>query len=346
MTRRDGPPLAVTMGEPAGIGGEILLKAWAALRHSSSLPFFAIADIGHLRRVAGKAGLDVKLIEIAAPAEAARHFKTALPVLNEPLPEISAPGMPDPANGHAVIKSIERAVTLALEGAAGGVVTCPIHKASLIATGFPYPGHTEFLAALCSTEHEPIEPVMMLASPELRVVPITIHCGLKDVFAALTTERILRQARIVTRALRQDFGIEKPRLAVAGLNPHAGESGAFGREEIEIITPAIETLRVEDIDVAGPLAADSMFHAKARARYDAALCMYHDQALIPLKTIDFDKGVNVTLGLPIIRTSPDHGTAFDIAGNGTARPDSMISAIRWALRLTQGKIRSKKAKPF
>ena len=338
MTRRDGPPLAVTMGEPAGIGGEILLKAWAALRHSSPLPFFAIADIGHLRRVADKAGLDVKLIEIAAPDEAARHFKTALPVLNEPLAALSAPAMPDPANGHAVIKSIERAVTLALEGAAGGVVTCPIHKASLISAGFPYPGHTEFLAALCSTEHEPIEPVMMLACPELRVVPITIHCGLKDVFAALTTERILHQARIVAHALKEDFGIGKPRLAVAGLNPHAGESGAFGREEIEIIAPAVETLRAEEIDIIGPLAADSMFHAKARARYDVALCMYHDQALIPLKTIDFDKGVNVTLGLPIIRTSPDHGTAFDIAGTGKASPDSLIAAIEMAGSMAQHRL--------
>ena len=246
--------------------------------------------------------------------------------------------MPDPANGHAVIKSIERAVTLALEGAAGGVVTCPIHKASLISAGFPYPGHTEFLAALCSTEHEPIEPVMMLACPELRVVPITIHCGLKDVFAALTTERILHQARIVAHALKEDFGIGKPRLAVAGLNPHAGESGAFGREEIEIIAPAVETLRAEEIDIIGPLAADSMFHAKARARYDVALCMYHDQALIPLKTIDFDKGVNVTLGLPIIRTSPDHGTAFDIAGTGKASPDSLIAAIEMAGSMAQHRL--------
>ena len=338
MTRRGGPPLAVTMGEPAGIGGEILLKAWAALRHSSPLPFFAIADIGHLRKLADKAGVDVALTEIAAPEEAADHFKTALPVLNEPLAMPSAPGMPDPANWHVVIKTIERAVTLTLKGAVGGIVTCPIHKASLIASGFPYPGHTEFLAALCSTEHEPLEPVMMLACPELRVVPITIHCGLKDIFAALTTERILHQARIVARALRRDFGIDKPRLAVAGLNPHAGESGAFGREEIEIIRPAIETLLAEEIHVTGPHAADSLFHAKARAQYDAALCMYHDQALIPLKTIDFDKGVNVTLGLPIIRTSPDHGTAFDIAGAGKASADSLVAAIEMAGAMARNRL--------
>ncbi len=338
MTRPDGPPLAVTMGEPAGIGGEILLKAWAALHKTRARPFFAVADIDYLRDTANKIGIDLELTEITFPDEANRAFGKALPVLNAPLAKRSAPGMPDPANGAAVIRSIERAVELAQTGAAGGVVTCPIHKASLISSGFPYPGHTEFLAALCSTEHEHIEPVMLLACPELKVVPITIHCGLREVFEQLTTDRIVEQARIVNHSLKLDFGIVRPRLAVTGLNPHAGESGVFGREEIEIITPAVDTLLAEGIDVTGPHAADSMFHQAARARYDAALCMYHDQALIPLKTIDFDKGVNVTLGLPIIRTSPDHGTAFDIAGKGKANAGSLISAIELAGTMAQNRL--------
>ena len=333
MTSRKGPPLAVTTGEPAGIGGEILLKAWAALKSTDTAPFFAIGDISHLRRLAEITGQEVALKEIAKPEEASRTFRTALPVLNQPLPATPAPGMPDPANGRAVIAAIENAVTLALKGAVGGIVTCPIHKASLIHSGFPYPGHTELLGALCSTGREPIEPVMMLACPALRVVPVTIHCGLKEVFEKLTTERIVHQGRIVAEALRRDFGIRAPRIVVAGLNPHAGEDGAFGREEIEIIEPAVDALRAERIDVTGPHAADSLFHARARTRYDVALCMYHDQALIPLKTVDFDKGVNITLGLPIVRTSPDHGTAFDIAGTGKASADSLIAAIDMAGRM-------------
>jgi len=338
MTRRDGPPLAVTMGEPAGIGGEILLKAWTARHSSAELPFFAIADIKHLGEIAAKLSPDVSLTEIKDPSQAAAAFGESLPVLNEPLAEPSLAGMPKSANGHPVIRSIERAVTYAREGVAGGIVTCPIHKATLIDSGFPYPGHTEFLAALCSGKSAPIEPVMMLACPELRVVPITIHCGLRDVFTMLTTERIVEQGRIVATSLSRDFGIARPRLAVAGLNPHAGENGAFGHEEIDIIAPAIETLCGEGIDVTGPHAADSLFHAAARERYDAALCMYHDQALIPLKTINFEKGVNVTLGLPIVRTSPDHGTALDIAGTGKASAESLLAAIDMAGTMARNRL--------
>ncbi len=338
MSRSDPiKPLAVTMGEPAGIGGEILLKAWKALK-GTEVPFFAIADAGHLRNLSKTPGLDVPIIEIDAPADAAKAFKSGLPVIEQRLTEPPHPGVPIEANGRCVIESIERAVTYALKGAAGGVVTNPIHKASLIASGFPYPGHTEFLAALCSGGGKEIEPVMMLACPELRVVPVTIHCGLKDVFALLTSERIAEQGRIVAAALKRDFGIAHPRLAVAGLNPHAGEDGAFGREEIDIIRPAIRTLREVGIDVTGPHSADSLFHEAARTRYDVVLCMYHDQALIPLKTIDFDTGVNVTLGLPVVRTSPDHGTAFDIAGSGKANPASLIAAIEMAGEMARNRL--------
>jgi 4-hydroxythreonine-4-phosphate dehydrogenase len=342
MTGRHGPstgapPLAVTMGEPAGIGSEVLLKTWATLKSADTVPFFAIADADHLRRMAARIAVDVRIIEIHSPSEAPHDFPRGLPVMNEPLKEPAVPGAPITANGRAVIESIERAVSFALEGEVGGIVTNPIHKATLMASGFPYPGHTEFLAALCSGGDEPIEPVMMLVCPDLRVVPITIHCGLKDVFEKLTTERIVEQSRVAAAALRRDFGIARPRLAIAGLNPHAGEDGAFGREEIEIITPAIRILRADGIEVSGPHPADSLFHDKARTRYDVALCMYHDQALIPLKTIDFDRGVNITLGLPIVRTSPDHGTAFDIAGTGKASPDSLIAAIRTASTMARNR---------
>ena len=338
MSRSDPvAPLAVTMGEPGGIGGEILLKAWTALR-DADVPFFAIADAGYLRELSEKLGFGIPITEIDAPAKAAKAFKSGLPVIHQRLVEPPHPGVPMPANGRCVIESIERAVTYALEGAAGGVVTNPIHKASLLASGFPYPGHTEFLAALCSSGGKEIEPVMMLACPELRVVPMTIHCALKDVFELLTSERIVDQGRIVAAALKRDFGIAHPRLAVAGLNPHAGEDGAFGREEIDIIKPAIRTLREAGVDVTGPHSADSLFHAAARSRYDAALCMYHDQALIPLKTIDFDTGVNITLGLPIVRTSPDHGTAFDIAGSGKANPASLIAAIEMASAMARNRL--------
>ncbi|GAK44673.1 4-hydroxythreonine-4-phosphate dehydrogenase [Tepidicaulis marinus] len=318
-------PLALTMGDPAGIGGELTLKSWLA-RKSAALPvFFALDDPARLAALGAQLGLDVPVKEIAAPEEAASIFGTALPVIPVQLSAPPQPGTPDPANAPGTIGAIEEAAALAMAGRAGAVVTNPIHKGVLYAAGFKHPGHTEFLAALTGGT-----PVMMLASPLLKVVPLTIHIALAAVPAALSRGLIEEKARIVHRALQQSFGLAAPRLAAAGLNPHAGEGGSMGTEEEEIIQPALETLRGEGIDIKGPLSADTMFHAKARETYDAALCMYHDQALIPIKTLDFDRGVNVTLGLPIIRTSPDHGTAFDIAGKGVANPASLIEALRLA----------------
>ena len=313
-------PLALTTGDPAGIGAEIAMAAWAsgAVRH----PFFLIGDPRRLASVAS-----VPLAGIAAPDQAVQAFPRALPVLPLTLPAPPVPGQPDPANAAATIASIERAVELVQQGQASAVVTSPINKQALYeGAGFAFPGHTEFLAHLGGVERS----VMMLAGPQLRVVPVTIHIPLAAVPAALTIGAIVETARIVDQALRRDFAIPKPRLAFAGLNPHAGEGGAMGREEIEVITPAIEQLRAEGIDAHGPYPADTMFHAAARAGYDAALTMYHDQGLIPLKALDFERGVNVTLGLPFIRTSPDHGTAYDIAGKGIASPVSLIEALNLA----------------
>ena len=311
------------MGDPAGIGGEIAVKAWRAL--AADGPQFAmIADpfwIG---------AFDVPMAVIKSPDQVADVFGSALPVLALDLPEIARPGHPDPANAPAVIASIERAVRLAQTGAAGAVVTNPISKAVLYAAGFPHPGHTEFLGELTGGT-----PVMMLACPDLRVVPVTIHVALRRALEGVTTAAILATARATAAALRRDFGIAAPRLAIAGLNPHAGEQGAMGVEEIEIIAPAIAALRDEGIDATGPYPPDTMFTHAARPTYDAAVCMYHDQALIPLKTLDMAGGVNVTLGLPIIRTSPDHGTAFGIAGQGIADPASLIAALRMAAELAE-----------
>jgi 4-hydroxythreonine-4-phosphate dehydrogenase len=311
-------PLVLTMGDPAGIGGEITAKAWRAL--AADGPRFAlIADpfwVG---------GLDVPMAVISDLAQVDDVFHAALPVLAEPLPEIARPGRPDPANAQAVIRSIERAVGYTRSGEAAALVTNPISKAVLYEAGFAYPGHTEFLGALTGGT-----PVMMLACPQLRVVPVTIHIALRDVFAALTTDAITAVARATAAALQRDFAIPAPRLAIAGLNPHAGEGGAMGREEIELIAPAIEALHAAGIDATGPWPPDTMFTDAARASYDAAICMYHDQGLIPLKTLDMAGGVNVTLGLPIIRTSPDHGTAFGIAGQGRADPASLIAALHMA----------------
>ena len=320
-------PLAVTMGEPAGIGGELTAMAWARRQAEDIPPFYAIDDPARLARCAEAAGLEVPIVEIAAPAEAMGHFSSALPVLPEPLAAPQPSGVAVAANAPGVIRSIERAVADARGGQAGGVVTNPINKRALAeGTGFAYPGHTEFLAALGGQGRT----VMMLAGPELRVVPVTIHIGLSEVPALLSAELICETARITAAALRVDFGIARPRLAFAGLNPHAGEGGRMGREEIDLIEPALAILLGEGLDVSGPLPADTMFHAEAREGYDAALCMYHDQALIPLKTLDFHRGVNVTLGLPFIRTSPDHGTAFDLAGTSRANPTSFIEALRLA----------------
>jgi len=316
-------PLALTMGDPAGVGGEIAVAAWAALRGSGPV-FFAVDDPARL------AALGAPVAEIGAPEAAAARFAEALPVLPEPLAAPAPPGRPDPLNAPAVIRAIERAVALARSGEAAAVVTNPINKKALYdGAGFAYPGHTEFLAALGGVERS----VMMIATPELRVVPVTIHVSLAEAARSLTGAGIVETVRITHAALRRDFGIAAPRIAVAGLNPHAGEGGAMGREEIEIVGPALDRLRAEGIAVAGPLSADTMFHPAARAGYDVAICMYHDQALIPAKTLGFDKGVNVTLGLPFLRTSPDHGTAYDIAGTGRVDPSSLIEALRLAGRM-------------
>lgn len=321
------PPLALTMGEPAGIGGEIAIKAWARRYQAGVPPFFLIDAPQRLERLAAMLGLALPIRIIDGPEQAPRAFADALPVLPLALPQAVAPGQPHPANAAAVKEAIERAVALTRDERAGAVVTNPIHKGAMYAGGFAFPGHTEFLAELAGPG---IRPVMMLACPGLRVVPVTIHVALRAAIAALTTDEIVACGRITARALRGDFGLSAPRLAVAGLNPHAGEDGSMGREDIEIVKPAVDALRAEGIDAFGPLPPDTMFHAEARSRYDAALCMYHDQALIPIKTIDFAGGVNVTLGLPFVRTSPDHGTAFAIAGTGQASETSLVAALHMA----------------
>ena len=323
-------PLAVTMGEPAGIGGELSLKAWLA-RKPGDRPFFVLDDADRLTTLARDLGLDVPLQKIAGPAEAGRVFGTALPVLSVKLRTAVTPGRPTPVNAAATLEAIERAAALALTGKIAGLVTNPIQKKTLQEAGFRHPGHTEFLAELASTAvGKPVEVAMMLACPALRVVPVTIHLALAEAVRALDTAGIVRVGRIAAAGLASLFGIAKPRLAVAALNPHAGEQGAMGDEERRMIAPAIEVLRRDGIDVRGPAPADTLFHPAARATYDAALCMYHDQALIPIKTIDFAGGVNVTLGLPFVRTSPDHGTALDIAGTGRADPASLIAALAMA----------------
>jgi 4-hydroxythreonine-4-phosphate dehydrogenase len=321
------------MGDPAGIGGELALKAWRVLRRDGPR-FFLLDDPNRLACLANGLGLDVLVQPIADAARAAELFDRALPVLPVPLAATPVPGQPDPANAQAIVSSIERATRLAMTGTAAGVVTNPINKAALYQAGFPYPGHTEFLAALTGATGRQI---MMLASPMLRVVPVTVHASLSDSIAMLTADLITAAARTTAEALRRDFGIATPRLAIAGLNPHAGEQGALGNEESTLIQPAIDILRTEGIEVSGPWPPDTMFTATARTRYDVAICMYHDQALIPLKTLDMDHGVNVTLGLPIVRTSPDHGTAFDIAGKGSADPTSLIAAIKLAADLAMSR---------
>jgi 4-hydroxythreonine-4-phosphate dehydrogenase len=331
--RPRGPVLAVTQGDPAGIGPELTLRAWLLRNAAGLTPFFALTDPDLLRRTAQRLALDVPISE-TEPEMAAAAFPEALPVVPLGMPVEAEPGGPDPATAEATIASISRAVELVRNGAAAALVTNPIAKHVLYEAGFAHPGHTEFLAVLATDPGAlPIRPVMMLWSEALAVVPVTIHIPLAAVPRALTRELIVDTARIVDRDLRSRFGIARPRLALAGLNPHAGESGAMGDEERDIIEPAIAQLRAEGLDVSGPWPADTMFHARARAGYDVALAMYHDQALIPIKTIAFDEGVNVTLGLPFIRTSPDHGTAFDIAARGIARPDSLVAAIRLAARL-------------
>ena len=327
-------PLVLTLGEPAGIGPDITIEAWRR-RRASTPPFIFAGDAALLARRARLLGHDIP-VEIADPAEAAGLFATALPCLPGAPSVEGTPGRIDPTDTPAVTLSIRRAVELVHMGKASAVVTNPINKKALNSAGFPFPGHTEFLAAL-SLEifGAAATPVMMLAGAGLRVVPVTIHIPLADVPQALSTELIVETGRIVARDLTQRFGIRDPRLAVAGLNPHGGEDGSIGTEDITIVRPAVERLAAEGLAVRGPLPADTLFHSAARASYDAVLCMYHDQALIPIKTIAFYDAVNVTLGLPFIRTSPDHGTAFDIAGTGRANPASLIAALRLAAWLAE-----------
>jgi 4-hydroxythreonine-4-phosphate dehydrogenase len=325
-------PLAMTMGDPAGVGPELALCAWLA-RDAASPPFFVLADPAALAALARRLDLGAPIAEVE-PSEAAAAFARALPVVPLAGRVDAKPGAPSPDFAAATIESIERAVAFVRSGAARAVVTNPIAKATLYAAGFKFPGHTEFLGALAERDWGgKAQPVMMIWSTALAVVPITIHVALKDAPRLLTQDLIVSTARIVAADMRRRFGVARPRLAFAALNPHAGEGGAMGREEIETIAPAIETLRADGLDVVGPLPADTMFHAAARARYDVALTMYHDQGLIPAKTLAFDSGVNVTLGLPFVRTSPDHGTAFDIAGQGVANPTSLIAALKLAARL-------------
>ncbi len=316
-------PLAVSMGDPAGIGPEVIAKAWAH-RDAEALPcFFAVGDVRAISQV-----WNGPIERIDDPRAAPDVFRRALPVVSVVDGDAIVPGRPDIGGARCALQSLELAAGLARSDAASGLVTAPVSKAELYRIGFTYPGQTEFVAERCGVARE--NTVMMLAGPTLRVVPLTIHEPLAAVAAALTIELLVARARVTARGLKRDFGIEAPRLALAGLNPHAGEGGAIGREEIDVMIPAVELLRAEGIDIVGPLAADTMFHPRARARYDAALCAYHDQALIPIKTLHFDDGVNITLGLPIVRTSPDHGTAFDIAGQDRAEAGAMIAAIRMA----------------
>ncbi len=316
-------PFAVPLGDPAGIGPEIVAKSWVMREARGLAPFFALGDPASLRAVwLGP------IEKIDAPEEAAAVFTRALPCLQVADAGDVTPGTPSVEGARTAFQALEVAVGLARSGSAAGVVTAPVGKEQLYGVGFTHPGQTEFIAERCGVA--PHNAVMMLAGPSLKVVPITIHIPLADVPAALTIDLIRSRAATTVKGLQRNFGIARPRLAVAGLNPHAGENGALGREEIDVIRPAIDALREEGLDIVGPLAADGMFHARARETYDAALCMYHDQALIPIKTLNFDEGVNITLGLPIVRTSPDHGTAFGIAGTDSANPGAMIAALRMA----------------
>jgi 4-hydroxythreonine-4-phosphate dehydrogenase len=325
-------PIGLTMGEPAGIGGEISLKAWMNRGANGVPPFFMIDDPDRLSRIAAQMGWAIPIRTIESPDQAAAAFAEALPVLSLGIVPAVAPGIPDPSTAKHVEQSIRMGVELALAGKTAAVVTNPIHKHVMHQGGFAYPGHTEFLADLLGVRNRE---VMMLACDQLRVVPVSIHVSLQDAIHALDGDMIVSVTETTARALSRDFGIKSPRLAIAGLNPHAGENGDMGREDMDVIAPAVARLKAMGIDAVGPLPPDTMFHAQARTTYDAAICMYHDQALIPIKTLDFDGGVNVTLGLPIIRTSPDHGTAFGLAGTGTASERSLVAALRMAALIAE-----------
>jgi 4-hydroxythreonine-4-phosphate dehydrogenase len=326
-------PLALSLGDPAGIGPEIIVKAWEVLR-GETVPFVVIGDAQSLSAAPGAVAGMVRPVQ--TPADAGGVFADALPVFDLPLSTRIVAGRPSPAAAASVIRWIETGVGLALSGDVSGLVTAPIAKAPLYEAGFKFPGHTEFLAELApSSEDGARGPIMMLSAAGLRIALVTIHEPLARVPGLITVERVVNAGLVTASALARDFGIVAPRLAVAGLNPHAGESGALGDEEARVIEPAVRALRQLGVDVTGPLPADTMFHAEARARYDAALCMYHDQGLIPVKMLDFWGGVNITLGLPIVRTSPDHGVGYDIAGRGLARADSLVAAIRLAAEIAQ-----------
>ncbi|MEZ5925088.1 MAG: 4-hydroxythreonine-4-phosphate dehydrogenase PdxA [Hyphomicrobiaceae bacterium] len=333
-------PIAVTMGEPAGIGPDITLTAFAN-RAEAPLPAFALlADPELLGERARRLGLSIQIAPLARISDATACDPGSLPVLPVKLSTVTVPGSPTPLNAPAVLAAIEMAVSLALNGQAAAVVTNPIAKRTLHEAGFNHPGHTEFLAELAErATGRSVKPVMMLASDVLRVVPATVHIPLRDVPGALSVDHLVDVGEIVAAALAREFAIEAPRIAFTGLNPHAGEGGSLGHEDEEIVRPAVETLCARGHRAAGPFSADTLFHAAARKTYDAVVAMYHDQALIPVKTLSFDTGVNVTLGLPFVRTSPDHGTAFDIAGTGKASPESFVQALRLAARLAQSRSR-------
>jgi 4-hydroxythreonine-4-phosphate dehydrogenase len=326
-------PLALTLGEPAGIGPDLALSVWRRRSELDVPPFYLVADPDFLKSRAEHLRLDVPVATVT-PRTAAAAFGSALPVVAIDVAVTATPGCPDRSSAPAAVASIRRAVADVMAGSAAAIVTNPVAKNVLYNWGFAEPGHTEFLATLVhEATGKTLRPVMMLWSPELAVVPVTIHLPLKDIFKQLSVELVVDTGRIVARDLARRFGLPHPRLAIAGLNPHAGEAGTLGEEDGAIVAPAVARLVADGIDARGPLPADSLFHAQARATYDVALCMYHDQALIPIKTLAFDHAVNVTLGLPFVRTSPDHGTAFDIAGTGRADPTSLVAALRLAARL-------------
>lgn len=328
-------PLAVTMGDPAGIGPELIVKAWLARETGAVPPFVVYGGLEPMVETAWRLGIDLPIARVDRATDAAAMFAGRLPIVAVPMIKPVVPGRPDIANAAAVVAAIRAAVVATLGDQTSAVVTAPIAKAVLYEAGFPHPGHTEFLAVLADElrPERQWRPVMMLASPDLRVVPTTIHIPVSEVPEKLSMELIETTIRITVDALVRDFAIPAPRVAVAGLNPHAGEQGSIGTEDRDIIAPVVGRLRDEGLNVIGPMSADTMFHPAARARYDVAVAMYHDQALIPIKTIAFDEGVNVTLGLPFVRTSPDHGTAFDIAGKGVADPTSFLAALRLAAEI-------------
>jgi 4-hydroxythreonine-4-phosphate dehydrogenase len=327
-------PLALTLGEPAGIGPDITIAAWLRRDELNLPPFYLLADERCIAERANALGADIRLAVVQSDqAEAA--FADALPIVATGETTTARPGRPDDSSAAAALASIRQAVADVAAGRAAAIVTNPIAKGVLYRAGFRHPGHTEFLAELAASDGRTPQPVMMLWSPVLAVVPVTIHLALREALAQLSTELIVSTVRIVATALKSHFGLDRPRIAVSGLNPHAGEDGSLGTEEQTIVAPAIDILRREGIELRGPLPADTMFHDAARRTYDCAVCMYHDQALIPIKTLAFDDAVNVTLGLPFIRTSPDHGTAFDIASTGRANPASLIAALRLARRMSR-----------